>query len=38
MFTTYSFFMKLQIPSDSAREPTLGQICLAGAGSGVLSS
>ncbi|WVR08551.1 hypothetical protein IAU60_005606 [Kwoniella sp. DSM 27419] len=38
VFTSYSFFMKLQLPADSQVEPTLGQIFLAGAGSGAVSS
>ncbi|KAI9633489.1 mitochondrial carrier domain-containing protein [Dioszegia hungarica] len=38
VFTSYSFFMKLQLPADSGQEPSLGQICLAGAGSGLASS
>ncbi|ORY26607.1 mitochondrial carrier domain-containing protein [Naematelia encephala] len=38
VFTSYSFFMKLQHPSAYTSEPHLGQICLAGAGSGVLSA
>ncbi|WVQ95620.1 hypothetical protein IAU59_002718 [Kwoniella sp. CBS 9459] len=38
VFTSYSFFMKLQLPADSQVEPSLGQIFLAGAGSGVVSS
>ncbi|OCF33700.1 carnitine/acyl carnitine carrier [Kwoniella heveanensis CBS 569] len=38
VFTSYSFFMKLQLPADSQNEPSLGQIFLAGAGSGVVSS
>lgn len=38
VFTSYSFFMKLQMPPHSAREPSLGQIFASGAGSGVLSS
>ncbi|KIR79525.1 carnitine/acyl carnitine carrier [Cryptococcus gattii E566] len=38
VFTSYSFFMKLQLPEGSAEEPTLGQIFLAGTGSGVVAS
>jgi hypothetical protein len=38
VFTSYSFFMKLQVHSHASTEPTLAQITLAGAGSGVLGS
>ncbi|WRT70681.1 uncharacterized protein IL334_007679 [Kwoniella shivajii] len=38
VFTSYSFFMKLQLPPDSIHEPSLGQIFLAGAGSGVVGA
>ncbi|CAD6564976.1 MAG: hypothetical protein TREMPRED_000531 [Tremellales sp. Tagirdzhanova-0007] len=38
VFASYSFFMRLQIQPNSSQEPTLGQIFLAGAGSGMLSS
>ncbi|WWC72555.1 uncharacterized protein I206_106517 [Kwoniella pini CBS 10737] len=38
VFTSYSFFMKLQLSPDSNNEPSLGQIFLAGAGSGVVAA
>nr|XP_019051112.1 carnitine/acyl carnitine carrier [Kwoniella bestiolae CBS 10118]OCF30042.1 carnitine/acyl carnitine carrier [Kwoniella bestiolae CBS 10118] len=38
VFTSYSFFMKLQLNPDSSNEPSLGQIFLAGAGSGVVAA
>ncbi|ODN82988.1 hypothetical protein, variant 2 [Cryptococcus amylolentus CBS 6039] len=38
VFTSYSFFMKLQLPPGSQQEPNLGQIYLAGTGSGVVAS
>lgn len=38
VFTSYSFFMRLQIPRNDPQEPSLSQICAAGAGSGVVSA
>ncbi|WWC98591.1 hypothetical protein V866_005483 [Kwoniella sp. B9012] len=38
VFTSYSFFMKLQLSPDQINEPNLGQIFLAGAGSGVVAA
>lgn len=39
VFTSYAFFMKLQRPViESNQEPHLAQICLAGAGSGVVAA
>ncbi|WWD20676.1 hypothetical protein CI109_105152 [Kwoniella shandongensis] len=38
VFTSYSFFMKLQLEPHSEKEPTLGQIFLAGAGSGFIGA
>ncbi|KAK8850494.1 hypothetical protein IAR55_004412 [Kwoniella newhampshirensis] len=38
VFTSYSFFMKLQLEPHSEREPGLGQIFLAGAGSGFIGA
>ncbi|WVQ70725.1 hypothetical protein IAR50_000247 [Cryptococcus sp. DSM 104548] len=38
VFTSYSFFMKLQLPPGSQQDPSLGQIFLAGTGSGVVAS
>ncbi|BEI81460.1 hypothetical protein CcaverHIS002_0206200 [Cutaneotrichosporon cavernicola] len=37
VFSSYQFFMNAQIPKEGVN-PTLGQICLAGAGSGVLAA
>ncbi|WWC92271.1 uncharacterized protein L201_007225 [Kwoniella dendrophila CBS 6074] len=38
VFTSYSLFMKQQIPPESLHEPSLYQIFLAGAGSGVVAA
>ncbi|WWC65069.1 uncharacterized protein I303_107683 [Kwoniella dejecticola CBS 10117] len=38
VFTSYSFFMKMQLSPESNDEPSLGQIFLAGAGSGVVAA
>jgi hypothetical protein len=42
VFTSYAFFMRLQLPPRDSegndKEPSLGQICLAGAGSGMVGS
>ncbi|CAK9786540.1 unnamed protein product [Cutaneotrichosporon oleaginosum] len=37
VFSSYQFFMNAQIPKEGV-DPTLGQICLAGAGSGVIAA
>ncbi|GFZ48109.1 hypothetical protein JCM24511_05857 [Saitozyma sp. JCM 24511] len=38
VFSSYSLFMRLQLPRENGGEPSLGQICLAGAGSGVIGA